>query len=61
MSPQNLPKNQGFGHLKPRLFAIKTSKHVVLGAHGYKIHIFRRTFPSGLSLAKSRQNVNKTR
>ena len=31
-------KNKGFGHLKTRLFTIKTSKNVGLGAHGIYIH-----------------------
>ena len=28
-------KNKGFGHLKTRLFTIKTSKHVALGGPWY--------------------------
>ena len=31
MSPQNPWKNKGFGHLKTRLFTIKTSKNVGFG------------------------------
>jgi len=29
-------KNKGFGHLKTRLYTIKTSKNIGFGAHGIK-------------------------
>ena len=32
-------KNKGFGHLKTRLFTIKTSKNVGFEGHGIKIPI----------------------
>ena len=35
MSPLLTMKNKGFGHLKTRLFTIKTSKHVGLGGPWY--------------------------
>ena len=39
MSPHFSMKHKSFGHLKPRLFTIKTSKHVGLGGPWY-IYIY---------------------
>ena len=39
-------KNKGFGHLKTRLFTIKSSKHVGFGAQWFSLSpaVFSRTF-----------------
>ena len=39
MSPKTM-KNKGFGHLKTRLFTIKTSKHFGLGGPWYILYIY---------------------